>query len=290
MGDLWTIVLAGGEGRRLSAVTGGVPKQFWRGLQRLSLLELTVNRFAPLSHPANRVVLVAEQHRAFLADRPPQAAWDTTIFQPDDRGTAVAVMLALLPILDRDRHALVVVTPADHGVNDHREFTTGILEAAAFARTHSTAILFGVTPTSTHQDYGWISPGRTIGRTPFRQVDGFIEKPRPDLTAKLMADGAVWNTMVLVARADFLWQLCAAQCPVVAGVFARASRLRPEARPRFITHAYQTLPRHDFSHEVLARSPGLVTYVWPDRMGWSDLGTPQGLHAWLTEVQPQHVA
>jgi choline kinase len=28
--NAWTIILAAGAGRRLSSVTGGVPKQFWR--------------------------------------------------------------------------------------------------------------------------------------------------------------------------------------------------------------------------------------------------------------------
>ena len=39
--QLWTVILAAGAGRRLSAVTGGVPKQFWRGLNGPSLLTQT---------------------------------------------------------------------------------------------------------------------------------------------------------------------------------------------------------------------------------------------------------
>lgn len=54
MEDLWSVVLAAGQGRRLAAVTRGTPKQFWRADDRPSLLEETFERLAPLRLPSGR--------------------------------------------------------------------------------------------------------------------------------------------------------------------------------------------------------------------------------------------
>src|SRR5690606_25631162 len=54
-----TIVLAAGEGRRLARLTGGIPKQFWRPPGERTLLEGTVDRFAPLAARTRRALVIA---------------------------------------------------------------------------------------------------------------------------------------------------------------------------------------------------------------------------------------
>ena len=49
--QLWSVVLAAGSGRRLSDLTGGTPKQFWRPTGSTSLVEETLARLAPISPP-----------------------------------------------------------------------------------------------------------------------------------------------------------------------------------------------------------------------------------------------
>ena len=114
--EIWTVVLAGGAGRRLASVTGGIPKQFWRPHGGSSLLECTLSPFAPFSAVEQTVVVVDESHR-------PYASTDLTqgcipiLFQPCDRGTGTGLLLALTPILASNPDALVVVTAADHSVS-----------------------------------------------------------------------------------------------------------------------------------------------------------------------------
>ena len=64
---LWSVILAGGAGRRLFAVTNGIPKQFWRLEGQPSLLEETVARLAPLG--ALRTCLVVDRsHEPYLRE------------------------------------------------------------------------------------------------------------------------------------------------------------------------------------------------------------------------------
>jgi mannose-1-phosphate guanylyltransferase len=282
---LWTIVLAAGAGRRLAGVTGGVPKQFWRGTHRRSLLEDTLERFAPLAPPSRTVAVIDAAHRDYLFEGGVPDSLGTTVFQPEDRGTAAGVLLALMPVLDSGSDSVVAITPSDHGVLDDARFRHGVLEAARYARSRGAIVVFGVQPGVAHDDYGWITPGPCRSSGSLRAVTAFVEKPDAEEAARLLASGAVWNTMVLVARARAIQDLCADQLPELAEIFAIARRLPPSERDVFLAAVYPRLPKRDFSRDVLTSARNLSTYIWPTSVGWSDLGTPDRLHAWRSHPE-----
>jgi mannose-1-phosphate guanylyltransferase len=284
---VWTVVLAAGAGRRLAAVTGGVPKQFWRDGGRRSLLEETLDRFRPLAPAPRTVVVVDDGHRRLM--EAPRARPDgaTVVFQPEDRGTAAGLLLSLTPVLDAEPHAVVVVTPSDHGVADANGFRRGLLEGARAARARGAVVVFGVEPTEPCTDYGWITPGPPRPPYQLRSVRAFVEKPPAAVAARLFAAGAAWNTMVVVARASALLALCRERLPVITAVFETALRLPPALRRAFLAATYPELSPRDFSRDVLGPSAReLSTYVWSVSVGWSDLGTPQRLRAWYDRAVP----
>lgn len=278
---LWSIVLAAGAGRRLAALTGGVPKQFWRPDRGPSLLGATLGRLAPLSPPENTVVIVDQSHRSHV-DTLSSAVVGTVLFQPGDRGTATGVLMALMPVLEADPDAIVIVTPSDHGIVDDERFRRGILEASGEVKGGDRVVLFGVQPTRANDDYGWIIPEGALGRARLRPVRAFVEKPPAPVARQLLDAGAVWNTMVVVARAATLRSLYAEYLPGLAGVFDDALRYSPADREHFLSGAYPALPSWDFSRDLLTPARNLVVYTWPEGIGWSDLGTPDRLQSWLS--------
>lgn len=276
---VWTVVLAAGAGRRLSSLTGSVPKQFWSGTGGLSLLEETVRRFKPVSDRERRVVIAAASHRRFLETS--TAPWGTTVYQPLDRGTAAGVLLSLTPVLRSEPDAIVVVTPSDHGVEDDGRFLEGIeaaIDAVAFG---DHLVLFGVEPTADREDYGWILPGHVSPGTGFRRVAYFVEKPERSVAEQLLRDGAIWNTMVIAGRASTIRDLCFRHVPELRNVFKDAMSLTKDTGPGGLDALYHALPPRDFSRDVLGKAGDLLTYIWPVSMGWSDLGTPERMCDWL---------
>ena len=273
---LWAVVLAAGAGRRLASLTGGIPKQFWRLDGGPTLLEVTLSRLEPLAPPGRTVIVVDQAHARYVAmPQPGQIR-----FQPSDRGTAAGVLFGLLPILALAPDAPVVMTPSDHGVTDARVFRAGIRHAAAQIGRRSDVIVFGVQPDYAAEDYGWITPD--VGRPGrLRDVTAFVEKPPASLARRLHGDGALWNTMVIVARASSLLELHRRHVPEVARVFERALGLPPTIRDGWLRDAYEDLPVHDFSRDVLTPAADLLAYTWPPSLGWSDLGTPERLRRWL---------
>ncbi len=288
--QLWTVVLAAGAGRRLAELTGGVPKQFWRAGDRKSLLEATTDRFAALAPPSRTVVIVDKSHRDHVSTSLDPARIGEVVFQPEDRGTATGVLLALTPVLATEPEAIVTITPADHGVVNDDRFRRGLLEAARHVQSHGGIVVFGVEPTGARDDYGWITPASPSSHR-LRPVTAFIEKPSTQVAEGLFASGAVWNTMVVVARASALHALYVELLPELASVFAAAQQLSPAARQAFLSDVYPHLPSLDFSRDLLGPARNLLTYVWPASIGWSDLGTPERLREWqrgaVARVRPR---
>jgi mannose-1-phosphate guanylyltransferase len=266
-------------------VTGGIPKQFWRGTGGSSLLEQTVERFSPLAPPSRTVVVIDAGHRDYVPATCGPESVGTTVCQPEDRGTAVGVLLALTPVFDSGDDAVVAITPSDHGVIDDGRFRRGLVEAVRYARAHSAIVLFGAQPAVAREDYGWITPGPPRSSRSFRSVVSFVEKPSPAYAARLLTSGAVWNTMVLVARARVIRDLYAELLPELAEVFEAAMRLTAAERETFLKSVYPHLPAFDFSRDVLTPARDLSTYVWPASVGWSDLGTPERLHQWQARAE-----
>jgi mannose-1-phosphate guanylyltransferase len=282
-GWLWSVVLAGGAGRRLSAVTHGTPKQFWRLDGQCSLLEETLARVAPLAPAARTTLVVDRTHEGYVRETSLRPVGDV-LYQPQDRGTAAGVLLGLTPVLEASPGSVVVLAPSDHGVLQPARFRRGIAAAAAAIESGALdVIVFGVMPSEPCTDYGWITPGprHAVKGTRLQQVVGFAEKPSREEAERLFHAGAVWNTMVVVAKADALWRLYETHLPHLARLFAEYLRTPLTGRRDLLIDRYAGLASSDFSRDLLTPARGLAVYTWPASLGWADLGTPDRFLGWL---------
>lgn len=281
----WAIVLAAGDGTRLSVLTdeegAPVPKQFWSLHGSRSLLGDALQRAFQVVSRRRTVVVVAEKHRAFWEAELEKVPAENVIVQPANRGTAPGLLLPLLSILRRDPEARVVVLPSDHFVA--KEYVLGVslrLALESLGRDADRLVLLGITPTAAETGYGWIVPRRGVGS--LHRVAAFVEKPRQETASDLMASGGLWNSFLMVARGGILLDLYRRLLPdlVEALVQALASP-DPEALPRL----YETLEPSDFSRDLLQGSEGDLWLLPVPECGWTDLGTPQRLAECVTELE-----
>ena len=258
---LWATVLAGGSGRRLAALTGGVPKQFWRSSDRGTLLDVTLARIAPLVPSRRTVVVIDRAHVSYVKRLSHSRPAPRILAQRCDRGTAAGVLLGIMPALESARDPVVLITPSDHGVVDTSGFQAAI--RAAVIRVGcglQDAIIFGAEPDTGDGNYGWITldPARPASRSAaLRPVINFVEKPSPAVAARLRAAGAAWSTMVFVARSSTLLGLYRRHLPELTAVFDRALALPARTRGAFLDGQYPNLPAADFSRDMLTSAKSL---------------------------------
>ena len=283
-GQLWAIVLAGGDGVRLQPLTRRLygeprPKQFAALIGARSLLRQTLDRVA-LSIPARRTVVVTRRaHAHYTAKEIPGPGGPTVLAQPADRGTAAGVLFPAHWIARQDPGAVVAVFPSDHFIVEEATFMAHVAEVATgVARSADDIVLLGARPTAADPEYGWIEPGENRGwaaGSPVRAVRRFLEKPSPETAGACLADGWLWNTFILVTRVDALVEVGRRLVPELHD---RLTRLRPflgTPHERWaIEQAYALAPKASFSRAVLEPCPPNLAVSQLPAMTWSDWGAP----------------
>jgi mannose-1-phosphate guanylyltransferase len=276
-GQLWTIILAGGEGVRLRQLTRALhgeelPKQFAMIHGGRSLLQWTVARALRWSAPERVVVVVAAEREA-LARRQLMGHGVDVVAQPSNRGTGPGILLPLARIMARDPQARVVVLPSDHYVRDEARFEHSI-RVATLACDDQVALL-GAVPDHAETQYGWIVTGRTLAAQRGSVVNHFCEKPPAALAEHLLRQGALWNTFIMVGAARHFWALAGEHLHAALCHFERyrAAVDGPEEEA-VLQQIYRCMPVSDFSRDLLQKASGLRA-VPLEECGWSDWGTPE---------------
>ena len=282
-GNVWSIVLAGGDGTRLKELTGGsggvaVPKQFCSIRGGPSLLRRAVRRGEDIAGLERTVVVVAEDHRRWWSAEVRGLPEENVIVQPCNRGTACGVLLPLIHILVRDPDATVIVLPSDHVVAEERALANAMAAAALNARLEpDRLIILGIEPERPDTGLGWIEPDSDLPK-PIMDVSRFVEKPSPEQAEELIRNGALWNSAIFAMRGAALLELFRWALPWLTEMFDVAlvsddADVPPERVPAL----YDRLPSVDFSRAVLQKAGAEMRVVAVPPCGWTDVGTPEGV-------------
>jgi mannose-1-phosphate guanylyltransferase len=278
--NVWSIVLAGGEGERTRAfVTNWLgyhkPKQYCAFTGTRSLFQHTVDRADALSCPERRVVIAAPSHRNHVLEQLRGRGAGRVVFQPENRGTAAGVFLALTYVFARDLDATVVIYPSDHFVYPESAFLNEVRKAVRSAERQSGPVLLGVRPSAPEPDYGWILPS-TEADLSTRRVAAFLEKPDRRLADEALRKGGLWNTFILASRLDSLWTLGFRFIPEIMPAFVRLREAVRAGRDQAaLEKIYQELPSRDLSSDVLARASDELRVLEMHGVWWNDWGRPE---------------
>ena len=205
------------------------------------------------------------------------------VAQPANRGTAVAIIVALLRILKHDADAVVAVFPTDHYFTDDAAFAVTVRSAIVAARKYTeSVILIGAEPQWPEVGYGWIEPaGLFAGSShpPLLRVSGFCEKPPLATARELMNRGGLWNTFVTVGHGSAFLKLLRSTIPDAMVKIADALACD------CLDDAYLDLDTIDFSMSVLSREPHRLLVMPDAASGWTDLGDPDRVIGTLIQNQ-----
>ena len=279
--DLWAVVLAGGSGVRLSELTQDrrgrqVPKQYCSLDGGPSLMMLAVKRARSMVAPERVCAVVAAEHWHWWEPLELQFAPGNLFVQPRNRGTGNGVLLAALNIMRRDPEARIVFFPADHYVQRESALTLAARDAVDGLRPGSADIaLVAIPPDSPDTELGYIVP-KAEDNLDARQVASFAEKPDPERAKELIAQGALWNSMIFAACGAGMIDLFSRHFPCsVARMKVLIDRYgEPESPSLQLVDLYERLPSIDFSRDVLQEAPDRLRISRAQPCGWSDLGTP----------------
>ena len=144
-------------------------------------------------------------------------------------------------------------------------------------------VLLGIKPSEPEPEYGYILPGRelkSLGRAVAREVSKFVEKPEPSLGQELILNGGLWNTMVMVFKAQTLLRWVAKLAPLLHNAFAKIlDGVGTPAAADVIKDVYTHLKPVNFSHGLLeslsSQRPCPVLVLPVHGIYWSDWGSEE---------------
>lgn len=287
--ETWAVVLAGGEGRRLRALTTTregqvIPKQYCSLRHPSCLLQDALKRAQRVAMPTHVCTVVAAEHRRWWAAAVADLTDANVFVQPMNKGTAYGILLALLKLEVINPNARVTLLPADHYFRNE-DTIARILRVAcnlASANPRATYIL-GSEPDTADTELGYILPAHRVGEKPAR-ILGFTEKPTQDYAQQLMLLGALWNLFILVGSVSALLDLFEEDHGNTVVQMREALKRRVSKGRQSLDVFYDAVAPIDFSRDVLEVQATRLQVIRVPNCGWADLGTPQRVEATLRNM------
>jgi mannose-1-phosphate guanylyltransferase len=247
------------------------------------MLEHTLDRLNKLTPPSRTLTVIGTHHREIAT---PQLAGrsDHVFCQPSSRDTGMALYIALAMIKRWTPNAIVTVTPTDHYVAPAGRYIEQVRAARGVAaRMRDRVVILGATPNEPDPELGYLSLGERLVDVPeVRSLVGFVEKPSVQLANELRGHGALWNTMVMCATVDALWELGRAAEPRLVDILESFVPLvsTPDEDDA-IEYIYRAFLPVSFSRDMLERAPRNLCAMELEGVEWSDWGRPERIETVL---------
>ena len=276
--NLYVVLMAGGVGVRFWPYSRNAkPKQFLDVLGTgKTLLQSTLDRFLPLCPVENIYVVTHEEHADLVKQQLPQLQMSQILAEPMRKNTAACIAYASYAIAQKNKEAIIVVTPSDHLIMKEDEFQDIIKKAAEHAKNQDKLITLGIKPTRPETGYGYIQ--YHTEKSFAKKVKTFTEKPELALAKKFLESGDfVWNSGIFIWGVQAIVDALEKYLPEMVEVFQ-------EVIPEFggpgekaaILSAYSQCKNISIDYGIMEKATNV--FVCLGDFTWSDLGSWGSIH------------
>ncbi len=275
--DCSAIVLAGGDGSRLRALTTTaagdvVPKQYCSLGGEPCLVNQAIARAKAVAGEESAWPVVASDHERWWRKALTTVPRSHIIIQPENKGTAFGILLGLLTLERATSASTVLILPADHYVADEKILLKALRRLTQWSQRDPDSIfLLGAQPEEADPALGYILPWFDARFTPIGVYE-FIERPKQFEAQKLINRGALWNTFIVAGSRQALLRAYeprfAPQIETLRGILAR-----PPTDLMSLEGEYRRLGSVDFSRDILEQHANNVKVLRLPVCGWTELGT-----------------
>jgi mannose-1-phosphate guanylyltransferase len=265
--------MAGGIGSRFWPVsTAEKPKQFldMLGTGR-TLFQHTVDRFKTICPPENILVVTSEKYTAIVKEQCPDLIDANILAEPCMRNTAPCIAYASYKIKKLNPRANIVVSPADHLIEDTDLFRHEVEKGLDFTANNDAILTLGISPTKPETGYGYIET--TDKNADIARVEAFKEKPNLDKAKEYLAKGGYyWNAGIFFWSLPTIISAFEKYNPQLAATFGNGfAKLYTEDETAFIKEEFPKCESISIDYSVMEKADNL--FVQKATFAWSDLGT-----------------
>jgi len=271
--------MAGGIGSRFWPVsTKETPKQFHDMLGAgQTLIQKTFSRLSKLIPVENILILTNENYNSIVLEQLPMVKQEQVLLEPAMRNTAPCILYASLKIQKENPHAVMVVAPSDHWIEDENAFVQNLQQCFDFCSKENALMTLGIQPTFPNTGFGYIEYDKTDSN-PMKKVSQFREKPDYE-TAKLFLQSGnfLWNGGIFIWSVKSITDAFEKFQPQMNSLFQKGFESYNTAEEKsFIADNYSSAENISIDYAVMEKASNV--YVLPAIFDWNDLGTWGSLH------------
>jgi mannose-1-phosphate guanylyltransferase/mannose-6-phosphate isomerase len=216
------------------------------------------------------IVVCNHEHRFMVAEqlRGIDVPATAIVLEPVGRNTAPAIAVAALEAMRDREDPLLLISPADHVIDDDAAFAAALRTALPAARDGN-LVTFGVAPDRPETGYGYIKASGP-GAAP---VAEFVEKPDLTTAEQYLASGDYyWNSGMFLFRASAYLHELERYAPEILAACqkAHAAIVRDLDFLRLDEAAFSSSPSDSIDYAVMEKTER--AYVVPLALSWSDVG------------------
>ena len=270
------VIMAGGGGTRFWPMSRQKkPKQ----LLDLSGSGLMVNeaaeRLSTVIGKSNLFIITSEAQYPDMTVATAGRVFPRNILaEPAARNTAACIGYSAMEILKKYGDGVMVITPADHYIEDIESLADAFKTAILAAEEQDKLLTIGISPTSPSTAFGYIRYAGSEGRV--RPVLGFKEKP-DTVTAQSYIDSGdhLWNSGMFIWKASLILEKLREFVPdVYADLEKIGNAMNTPSEQEVLHEVYPNIRRISIDYAVMepAASNGDVAVI-PCSCGWNDVGS-----------------
>lgn len=257
------------------------------------MIQQTVDRLLPLSAIQNLLVITSSALAETIRLQLPELPSSRLVVEPCPRNTAAAFALATVLTARSNPKAVLGFFPSDHVIREDGIFQQRIRSGIHLA-SHGELVILGIPPTRPETGYGYIETQRYASSSDAQGIETafnvlrFTEKPDAERASAFLRNGNyLWNSGMVLCRADILLDLFRKHCPALTDLLDGA--MSAAGTPAFsaaLAAAYGAMESISFDFAILEphscydhEAPQIVCV--PGDFGWNDLGSWNALHEHL---------
>lgn len=289
--ERFAVILAGGDGSRLKSLTRVItgderPKQFCPILNNETLLDVTRKRIELKVQPENVYYSLTQKHEFYYRILLSDTKKANLIVQPENKGTAPAILYSLMRLATQNPEATVAFFPSDHYFSDDELLMEQIEKGFGIADTEKKfIILLGIEADKAETSYGWIEPIDSDLTKSVSQVKRFWEKPSFESAQNLFLKGCLWNSFIMIGKVSTFLEIIKRELPNLYRMFkASEAAFETFAERQVIQTLYNWINEVNFSSEVLEKCTKELYVMRVSNVTWSDWGEPQRVLGTLSSL------
>lgn len=271
------VIMAGGGGTRFWPLSRQkTPKQLLNLSGKDLMVNEAVKRMATVIGKSNIFIVTADvQAPAMIKATQGKVFPRNILAEPAARNTTACIGYSAMEILRKYGDGVMIITPADHYIEDVPALTEIFKTAILTAEEQDKLVTIGLKPTFPSTGFGYIKyDSQTEGTV--KPVIEFREKPDEETAKKYVESGRyAWNSGMFIWKASLILKKLEEYTPDIYEDLKTIGDAMNTPREQEVLHdVYPNIRRMSIDYAVMEPSAAKGdVLVIPGDCGWNDVGS-----------------